>query len=277
YLEAIRLDGEGTINGLQVLRPDRMVADLDAGGRVAAWTYRVDHHRRRIGRDGFGWLRVLHLKQFHPSNDVYGLPPLAAARQALDLHNAGADWAKALIDNSAKPSGALIYGKAGDRLTPEQFDRLKQELEAAHTGAQNAGRPLLLEGGLDWKPMGLSPADMDFLEARHAAAREIALAIGVPPLLLGLPGDNTYANYREANTAFWRQTVLPLASRISAALSAWLTDGFGEDVDIHCDLEAVPALASEREALWTRLNDASFLSDDEKRQLAGISQTDGAQ
>ena len=87
-------------------------------------------------------------------------------------------------------------------------------LTAGDGGAVNAGRPLLLEGGLDWKSMSLSPKDMDFLEAKHTAAREIALAFGVPPMLLGIPGDNTFANYQEANRVFFRQTVLPLAQRV---------------------------------------------------------------
>ena len=91
-------------------------------------------------------------------------------------------------------------------------------MEQSFQGARNAGRPLLLEGGLDWKAMSLSPRDMDFIELKHAAAREIALAMGVPPMLLGIPGDNTYANYQEANRSFWRQTVLPLANRTARAL-----------------------------------------------------------
>ena len=85
-----------------------------------------------------------------------------------------------------------------------QFERLKKELSDQYQGTANAGRPLLLEGGLDWKPMSLSPKDMDFMEAKHSAAREIALAFGVPPMLLAIPGDNTYSNYQEANRVFWR-------------------------------------------------------------------------
>ena len=77
----------------------------------------------------------------------------------------------------------------------------------------NAGRPLLLEGGLSWQPLSLSPKDMDFLEAKNAAARDIALAFGVPPMLLGIPGDNTYSNLAEANRAFWRTSVVPLVTR----------------------------------------------------------------
>jgi phage portal protein BeeE len=63
---------------------------------------------------------------------------------------------------------------------------------------------MLLEGGLDWKPLSLSPKDMDFIAAKHAAARDIALALGVPPMLLGIPGDNTFANYSEAQRVFWK-------------------------------------------------------------------------
>ena len=68
----------------------------------------------------------------------------------------------------------------------------------------------------------MTPKDLDFIEAKHGAAREIALALGVPPMLLGIPGDNTFSNYQEANRTFWRQTVLPLVQRTTAALGEWL-------------------------------------------------------
>ena len=58
--------------------------------------------------------------------------------------------------------------------------------------------------------------------------REIALAFGVPPLLLGLPGDSTLANHAEANRAFWRLTVIPLVSRSMRAVAAWLAPAWGE-------------------------------------------------
>src|SRR5690606_21629198 len=118
------------------------------------------------------------------------------------------------LENAARPSGALVMesgGKDGwSGLTADQFERLKGELEAAFSGAGNAGRPMVLEGGMKWQAMSLTPADMDFAALKAAAARDIALAFGVPPMLLGLPGDNTYANYREANRALWRLTLLPL-------------------------------------------------------------------
>ena len=156
------------------------------------------------------------------STIIYGLSPIEAAARAIDVHNAGGDWTKALLDNAARPSGALVYkgpdGAPG--LTDEQFQRLKHELEDAYQGSGNAGRPMVLEGGLDWKSMSYAPADMDFANSRDGAAREIALAFGVPPMLLGIPGDNTFSNYREANLSFWRQTVLPLVGAHRGAAHA---------------------------------------------------------
>jgi HK97 family phage portal protein len=212
---------------------------------------------------------VLHLSSFNPTDDHYGLAPLEAAARAVDVHNAASAWNKALLDNAARPSGALVCKAADGTLTEEQFERLKGELEANFQGAANAGRPLLLEGGLAWQPLSLSPKDMDFLEAKHSAAREIALAFGVPPMLLGIPGDNTYANYREANRALWRATVVPLVQRTAEAFAHWLAPAFGADIRIVPDFDEVPALAADREALWARIGAADFLDDDEKREALG--------
>ncbi|HVZ70425.1 MAG TPA: phage portal protein, partial [Rhizomicrobium sp.] len=141
----------------------------------------------------------------------------------------------------------------------------------AYQGASNAGRPMVLEGGLDWRAMSYTPSDMDFGDTRANAAREIALAFGVPPMLLGIPGDNTYANYREANLAFWRQTVLPLVSRTAQDLTRWLAPRFAENLRIGYDADSVEALALERESVWDRIGNANFLTQNEKRVAAGYS------
>ncbi len=162
---------------LHLLRPERVTVETDADGWPQALVYRSGLASRTIpvaGLDAPG----LHLKLFHPLDDHYGFPPLEAALMALDIHNAAGAWNKALLDNSARPSGALVYApKEGGNLTEEQFERLKAELEEGYTGASGAGRPLLLEGGLDWKAMGYSPQDMDFIEAKNGAARDIALRL----------------------------------------------------------------------------------------------------
>lgn len=262
--------GEGPLQELWSLRPDRVKVVPGPSGWPAAYEYSVDGRAVQIARREDGFMPVMQLKLFHPTDDHYGQSPLEAAAAAIDVHNASGAWNKALLDNAARPSGALVYGAGTqDHMTEAQFESLKSQLEAAHTGAAQAGRPLLLEGGLDWKPMSLSPAEMDFIDGKHAAAREIALAFGVPPQLLGLPGDATYSNYREANAAFWRGTVVPLVRKMAQSLGTWLIP-IWPDVRIEPDLEAVPALSAEREALWTRLAAADFLTDEEKRALAGL-------
>ena len=97
----------------------------------------------------------------------------------------------------------------------------------------------------------------------------LPLALGVPPMLLGIPGDNTYSNYGEAQRAFWRGTVLPLVHRMTRALSAWLAPAYGGAVELRADLDQVDGLSTEREALWARIERASFLTLDEKRAAVG--------
>ncbi|RUM97345.1 phage portal protein [Pseudaminobacter arsenicus] len=267
YVEMIEAN-EGA-RELHLLRPDRVSVVTDPSGWPTALDYREGSARRRtpLAAEGGG---ALHLTLFHPLDDHYGFAPLEAALTALDTHNAAGRWNKALLDNSARPSGALVYApKEGGNLTDEQFDRLKAELEEGYSGATRAGRPLLLEGGLDWKAMGMTPKDMDFIEAKHSASRDIALAFGVPPMLLGIPGDNTYANYQEANRAFYRLTILPLVGRIAKELSAWLGPVFGGSLRLWYDADRVDGLSGERDALWARVEAASFLSDDEKREAVG--------
>ena len=269
YLEAVSLDGRP--RELYALRPDRMKARPGKSGWPEAYEYSVGGRKAVFEKTDAGVSPILHLKLFHPTNDYYGLAPLEAAASAVDLHNAASAWNKALLDNAARPSGALVYkGPEGaENLTADQFDRLKTELEDAYQGAGNAGRPLVLDGGLEWRSMALSPADMDFINAKHAAAREIALAFGVPPMLLGIPGDNTYANYKEANLAFWKQTVLPLVKKTAAALTAWFAPAF-PDAKIICNTDEVDALSGERDARWARIARAEFLTDTEKRAALGF-------
>jgi HK97 family phage portal protein len=274
WLELVTLDG--IPREICALRPDRVRIIPGKSGWPAGWEHDGNGIKRRMWRDAVtGRSPICHLKLFNPTDDLYGQSPLEAAAIAVDIHNAGGAWNKALIDNAARPSGALVYrGTQGnERLSEEQFERLKAELTNAHTGAANAGRPLLLEGGLEWTSMSLSPAEMDFVEARNGSARDIALAFGVPPMLLGIPGDNTYANYREANLAFWRQTVLPLVQKAAATFGHWLAPWSEGAITVRADLESIPALAVDQEILWGRLEATSFLTADEKRALAGFAPT----
>lgn len=270
YVQVLK-DAKGRPVELFALRPERMSVVASADGWPDAFTYKVSERKLVMPvLDEDASPNLIHIRHFHPADDHYGAGCLAAADQAIATHNAAAAWNRQLLENAARPSGALVY-EPGDNgtLTTDQFERLKAELANAFAGYTNAGRPMLLEGGLKWQSMSMSPADMDFATLKAAAARDIALAFGVPPMLLGLPGDSTYANYREANRALWRLTLLPLATKIFAALCEGLSPWFPE-ARLAIDLDRVPALSEDRERLWKQVTEAGFLTDAEKRALLGL-------
>ncbi|GAA6207827.1 phage portal protein [Cognatishimia sp. WU-CL00825] len=272
YLEAVggAPEAGGLPLELHVLRSDRMRVVPGEDGWPVAYDYAVGakKHRFDVRQDRV----ICHIRNVNPQDDHYGFSPMQAAAMAIDVHNAASSWSKALLDNAARPSGAIVYKGAEGQgsLSHDQYDRLVSEMEMHHQGARNAGRPMLLEGGLDWKPMGFSPSDMEFQKTKEAAAREIALAFGVPPMLLGIPGDATYANYQEAHRAFFRLTVLPLVTRVMAAVSDWLCGFSGDPLVFAPDLDQVPALSAERDAQWRRVESAGFLTPAEKRHLLGL-------
>ena len=267
YIKSVSLDGQ--LRELYALRPDRMSIEPGKNGWPAAFIYRAMGQEARYEMHGEGIEPILHIKFFNPLDDYYGFPPLAAAQVALDTHNAASFWNKALLDNSARPSGALVYaGPEGAHLADEQFHPAERGIGGEflrrdqRRSASAARRRARLEGAVAFaKGHG-------FPESKAGAAREIALAFGVPPLLLGLPGDNTFNNYTEANRAFWRQTVLPLVARVQKSFQAWLQPHFGPfRLDYNAD--RLEALASERASEWERVGKAAFLTLDEQREAVG--------
>ena len=253
------------------LRPERVQVVSDERGWPVGYLYRAGPQMTRYPRvDALGRRQVAHIRALHPRDDHYGMGCLDAAIGAASVHNRAAKWNKALLDNAARPSGALSYEPAdGSVMSAEQFKRLKEELTSEFSGSGNAGRPMLLEGGLKWQALSLTPADMDFVALKEGAARDIALAFGVPPVLVGLPGDATYANAREAGRALYRQTILPMAARVLGALAAMLSDWLGP-VKLSVDTDQISELAEDRALLWQQVAAASFLSDAEKRDMLGF-------
>lgn len=251
-------------------RPDRMKVVPGPNGTPKAYIYEVNSRRVTWPVDENGNSDIRHMRLFNPLNDWYGQAPVEAAAYAIDQHNEAMKWVQALLQNSARPSGALV---SGEGLTDEQYNRLKAQMEGQYQGGGNAGRPMLLEGGLDWKEMGLSPTDMGIVEAKHSAARDICLAFGVPPQLLGIPGDNTYSNYSEARLSFWEDTIIPLVDRLAQEFTAFIGEPFG--VEIRADMDQIPAIVDKRRTLWEMVNASTVLTINEKREAMGYDPIDG--
>ena len=225
-----------------------------------------------------GLSQVLHLRTVNPLDEWHGLPPLAAAAHGVDVFNAGQEWNKSLLQNEARPSGAFQMRQGKDGYTPsltdEQFLRLKGDIDSQYSGAGNAGRPLLLEGPLEWVQMGLTARDMDHKETLLANARLIASCYGVPDQLLNIPGSATFANYEQAKQAFWADTVLPFLGSILDDFNRWLPALYGQDCFLWYDEEQIPALEPMRDIKSKRINTSEYLTINEKREAMGYEKHD---
>lgn len=277
YIEAV-YDAKGQPVELHPLRPDRMRIIPGHGGIPSAYEYSVNGHRKVLSCDSLsGYSSVLHLKSFHPLNDWYGMSPIEAAAQSIDQHNAVAGHNLSLLQNGGRPSGGLIIKPSANSrgMSEEQRTSLRQDLKEMYTGYHNAGQVLVLEGDCQWHEMGLSPKDLDFIEGKNLSAREIAQSYGVPPMLVGVPGDATFANYKEARFHLWEDTIIPLLEFIMAEFNLWLVPAFEEKLQISYNADAIPALSQRRESVWEKVAKAHFLTLNEKRQAIGYGPLEG--
>ena len=258
-----RLVVGGKVRELYTLRPDRMNIIESNNGVPAGFTYTVGMKKATFDVDErTGECDINHLKLFNPLNDWYGQSPVEAGAYAIDQHNESMSWMQSLLQNSAVPSGVYTVK---EELGVEAFNRLKLQIDEKMTGTSK-GRPLLVEGGATWQTIALSPLDLNIIENKYSAARDVCLAFGVPPQLLGIPGDNTYSNYAEARLAFYEDTVLPLLDLLLADWNNWLTGG---EVDIKANLDKVPAIADKRAKMWEMADKSEDLTVNERRSMKG--------
>ena len=270
YVEGVQ-GKENFPKELYALRPDRMKVVPSSSGLPLGFEYSVDGQKKIIPADPLsGQSAVLHLKLFNPLSDWYGMSPIEAAACAIDQHNTVAAHNLALLQNGGRPSGALMVNQGqGSSLSPDQLTDLREDLRKLAEGEKNAGRMMILEGDFRWQEMGLSPKDLDFIEGKLLSAREIAQAFNVPPMLAGVSGDSTFANYKEARFHLWEDTILPLLDYLGDELTRWLARQFGEALHLQVDIDAIPALAPRREEVWAKLSKADFLTVNEKRKAVG--------
>lgn len=261
------------------VRPDKMKVIPGANGYVSRYQFNMGGQIRHWDVDPVKLnSQILHIKSFNPTSDWYGMSALEAAMFSLDQYNSGQRWNLALLQNSATPSGVLQM-KVSDanprgELTNEQYARLRDEFKRNYQGAKNAGAPMIIEGGLSWQTVSMSPKDMDFLNNKKVTATDLALALGVPPELMGI-GEKTFNNYREARLAFYEETVLPVMDFLRDELNRWLAPVFSENQMLDYDKDDIEALTWKREQKYTSLKDANFLTQNEKRVAAGYDEAEG--
>jgi HK97 family phage portal protein len=279
YVEAA-CNNEGTPVALFTLRPDRVNIATTSSGEVS-YMYEVNGKRLALPSTGEAngetkaQALLLHLRFFNPLDDWYGMSPLEAAARSIDQHNAVSGHNLALLQNGGRPSGCLIVKNAPHGLTEDQRTMLRAQVRENYAGKANAGKILVLEGDFEWREMGFSLKDLDFISGKKLSSREISQAFGVPPMFVGVPGDATFSNYKEARFHLWEDTILPLLDMIVAELNSWLAPKFGKDISIDYNPDAIPALAARREAIWARIAQATFLTCNEQRAALGYPPVSG--
>ena len=271
---------------LHLLRPDRITIkggqnyipekyQYIISGRVHA-EYEVDQETAQSD--------LKQIKLWNPLDDYYGLSPLAAGALEIDQHNMAAKHNVNLLNNGARPSGAVVFKPKDDQgfavnLTESQRQQLLTDLNNRFSGTSNAGRPMLLEGDFDWKEMGLSPKDMDFGNLKHMATTDIALCFGVPSQLVGVPDAQTYANVAEARLALYEETIIPYLKKIESDMNEWLVPMFGEELMFCYDIDSIPALSERRKKIYENVSMAvreGIITRNEARERLGLSPLNGA-
>ena len=270
---------------MHTLRPDRMRVIPSKTMIPDAYEYVISGKvvNRWEADPETGNSEVKHFKTWHPQDDYYGLSPLSAGAVDVDQHNMSAKHNYNLLANGARPSGAVIFKPKDEsgmtlQLTESQRQQLLSDLDLRFSGTNNAGRTMLLEGDFDWKEMGLSPKDMDFLQMKNMTARDIALVFGVPSQLVGVPDSQTYNNVSEARLALYEDTIIPLLKRVENDLNEWLAPNYSENINIKYDIDAIPAMAERRKKTYDNVAVAvreGIISRNEARERLGYEPISG--
>ena len=275
----------GSPRELHLLRPDRI--QIKGGGKPIPDRYEYIVNGRvqnvfDVDQDT-GSSEIKHIKLWNPLDDYYGCSPLQAAAEEVDQHNLSSKHNINLLNNGARPSGAVIFKPKDDQgfavnLTESQRQQLLTDLNNRFVGSGNAGRPMLLEGDFDWKEMGLSPKDMDFINLKHMSATDIALCFGVPSQLVGVPDSQTYSNIAEARLALYEETIIPHLKLIQSDLNEWLVPMFSEELEFCYDIDGIPALAERKRKTYENITSAvntGIMTRNEAREIIGLSPVTG--
>ena len=265
---------------LHLLRPDRVKIEPSNTTIPKSYMYELKGqvvHKYPVDPET-GASEIKHFKLWNPVDDYYGLSPIRASSADIDQHNYSAKHNVNLLMNGARPSGAIVFKPKDEvgqsvQLTESQRQQLLSDLELRFAGTDNAGRAMLLEGDFDWKEMGLSPKDMDFLQMKNMSARDIAMCFGVPSQLVGIPDAQTYSNVQEARLALYEETIIPLIKRVESDLNEYLVPLFDDRLRLMYDLDSIPAMAERRRRIYENVTVAvreGIISRNEARERLGL-------
>ena len=268
----IERDEAGMPAAIYPMRPDHVKIVPDKANFVQGYLYEVNGRSVSLGAE-----EVIHFKYFNPASEYYGLGPIAAIRNSIIIDQYSVAYNKAFFKNGARPGGVL---ETDSFLGDEAFNRLRKQWEEGHKGTTRSHRIAILEEGLKYKPISMSPRDMEFLKQRKLCREEICAVFKVPPALVGIYEYANYANAEHQNRAFWQKTVIPklrkLEHRLNNSLVPIFDTGFPKDGTkwfVRFDTSAVDAL-KENEDIKTQVQErlvrSGIMTINEVRRLENL-------
>lgn len=266
-LAAIERDGKGDVIALRFIPWAWADVSQLASGRLA---YDISEQPGNMGRIGRRYRllqgEVLHLRD-RSDDGLIGRSRLSRAAEVVTAALSLNEFAGSFIGNGAQPSGVISHPGT---MKDDQRAAIRESFDRRHAGAGNAGRALILDGGLTWQPSQISPEDAELLESRKFSVEEICRLFQVPPPLVQDYSHNTFTNSETAGRWFAQFTLAPWARKIEAEFARSI---FSEASGYELELDLSGFLRGDPQTRWAAHKialDANVLDPDEVREIEGF-------
>ncbi len=234
-LAAIERSGNGMLTGLRYIPWSGVTVSQLRSGRLAYDITAKNGTRSRLLAG-----EVIHLRD-RTDDGLIGRSRLSRAAQTVEAVRASNDFARAFIGNGAQPSGVI---RSPGKMDQSQMAMLREQFRERYSGSANAGRTLILDGGLEWAASQISPEDAELLETRKFGVEEICRLFQVPPPLVQDYSHNTFTNSETAGRWFAMFCLSPWARKIEAEFARSVfpsTGNFEMELDLSGFLRGDPA------------------------------------
>lgn len=235
YMLAIRPNPNKPPAELWALQPDKIKAVVDKTRGIVGYNfddYSDDQNpipAANIGR----------MKTWNPTDPIYGKSPIEVGAIMIDQQTAAMKWNLALMQNFGKMSGAWV---APVSLGKNERDALEAKVNDKFAGPRNAGRMPVLDAGMKWQQMAITPVDTDWKTTRSTNAIALANLFNIAPQLIGDTASSTYDNYNQAKAASYTEAIFPILDRFYAMLTNWLLPMFGLEAFLYYDKTTIEVL-----------------------------------
>jgi HK97 family phage portal protein len=258
-------DSLGIPREMYYMRPDWTKIVPDKENFIKGYIYDSGHDKQ-----SFEPQEVLHFKYFDPRSFYYGLSPLTAARVTVESNIYSNRYSRSFFKNSARPDGFLTTEK---NLSDSTVTRLIKQWEKSHKGYDNASRTAILEGGMEYKLIGINQKDADFIAQQKNYREKILAIFRVPPVMVNIYEYANYANSEQQRKIFWADVESKKLNKIASYINEFLIRPvWGEDIWVEYNYSGVEALNEEESARVDRiikLVNMGLKTPNEARQLLG--------